>query len=149
MPRGLRCSAPLKMTSSIVPPRRDLALCSPSTQVMASDRLLLPHPFGPTMAVIPPANSTRTGSTNDLNPEISSRLTFSMFDVPLASGREDIRGPEATTRCGGGWFPTTRCGREAPTSPLEGTPPSELCRLSAVMDHTIWFAALAGLLAGL
>ncbi len=45
---------------------------------MASDRLLLPQPFGPTMAVTPPAKSTLTGSTKDLKPEISRRLTFSM-----------------------------------------------------------------------
>src|SRR5579864_4323931 len=78
IPSGLRFSAPLKMTSSMVPPRRDLALCSPSTQVIASDRLLLPQPLGPTMAVTPPESSTVTGSTKDLKPEISSDSTFSM-----------------------------------------------------------------------
>ena len=53
-PQRLARSEPLKMTSSMVPPRRLLALCSPSTQVMASERLLLPQPLGPTMPVTPP-----------------------------------------------------------------------------------------------
>jgi hypothetical protein len=50
---GLRASLPLKITSSILSPRRLLALCSPITQVMASATLLLPHPLGPTIAVTP------------------------------------------------------------------------------------------------
>src|SRR5918992_200077 len=61
IPSGLRESEPLKMTSSMVPPRRLLALCSPSTQVMASMRLLLPQPLGPTMAVTPPATMLLAG----------------------------------------------------------------------------------------
>ena len=61
IPSGLRLSEPLKMTSSMVPPRSVLALCSPSTQVIASERLLLPQPLGPTMAVMPPAKRTSTG----------------------------------------------------------------------------------------
>ena len=44
---------PLKMTSAISPPRRLLALCSPSTQRTASTTLLLPEPLGPTMPVMP------------------------------------------------------------------------------------------------
>jgi hypothetical protein len=54
IPSGLLCSEPPKMTSSMRPPRRLLALCSPSTQVIASEMLLLPQPLGPTMAVMPP-----------------------------------------------------------------------------------------------
>ena len=50
---GLRSRVPAKITSSIREPRRDLALCSPSTQLMASLRLDFPQPFGPTMAVTP------------------------------------------------------------------------------------------------
>src|SRR3982751_1775547 len=78
IPSGFRLSEPLKMTSSMVPPRRLLALCSPSTQVIASERLLLPQPLGPTMAVTPPAKRTSTESTKDLKPEIWRRSTFSM-----------------------------------------------------------------------
>ena len=50
---GFRASLPLKITSSIRSPRRLLALCSPSTHVIASTTLLLPQPFGPTIAVTP------------------------------------------------------------------------------------------------
>ncbi len=71
-PVGLRASLPLKMTSSMRSPRRLLALCSPSTQVMASATLLLPHPFGPTIAVTPRSNERCMRSEKDLKPEISS-----------------------------------------------------------------------------
>src|SRR5215207_5687494 len=114
MPSGLRLSEPLKMTSSMVPPRRLLALCSPSTQVIASERLLLPQPLGPTMAVTPPAKRTSTGSTKDLKPEIWSRSTFSMecFQVRSGNGgqlsREEKRPQEDGV--GEGWG--TRCGQE-------------------------------------
>ena len=52
-PVGLRVCVPLKITPSILSVRSDLALCSPTTQLMASAMLLLPQPFGPTIAVIP------------------------------------------------------------------------------------------------
>src|SRR5688500_9772722 len=61
------------MTSSIFSPRRLRALCSPSTQVMASATLLFPQPFGPTMAVTPSSKASSERSENDLNPEISRR----------------------------------------------------------------------------
>ncbi len=59
------------MTSDIWLARSDLALRSPNTQVTASETFDLPQPFGPTMAFSVPVNFTDTGSTNDLNPEIS------------------------------------------------------------------------------
>jgi len=67
---AFRASLPLKITSSIWSPRRLLALCSPSTQTMASATLLLPQPFGPTMAVTPRSNASSDRSENDLKPEI-------------------------------------------------------------------------------
>src|SRR4029078_9330498 len=70
---GLRASLPLKMTSSILSPRRLLALCSPRTHVMASATLLLPHPLGPTIAVTPSSKASADRSENDLNPAISRR----------------------------------------------------------------------------
>ena len=70
---ALRASLPPKITSSIRSPRRLLALCSPSTQVMASTMLLLPQPFGPTMAVTPVSNRTSARSGKLLKPESSSR----------------------------------------------------------------------------
>ena len=59
MPRGLRPSLPLKITSSIRSLRSELAFCSPSTHEMASPMLLLPQPFGPTTAVMPSGKSNR------------------------------------------------------------------------------------------
>src|SRR5688572_33380526 len=61
------------MTSSILSPRRLLALCSPSTHVSASATLLLPQPLGPTMAVTPRSNASSERSEKDLKPEISRR----------------------------------------------------------------------------
>src|SRR5262245_10625933 len=70
---GLRASLPLKITSSIRSPRRLLALCSPITHVIASATLLLPHPFGPTIAVTPLSKASSERSENDLNPLMSRR----------------------------------------------------------------------------
>src|SRR5690554_3691692 len=71
-PKGFLCSVPANITSSIFPPRRVLALCSPSTHLIASEILLLPLPFGPTTAVIPELNSRTIFSANDLKPCTSS-----------------------------------------------------------------------------
>ena len=57
-------------------PRKSLLLCSPSTQRIASATLLFPHPFGPTIAVIPPTKSTTVLSAKDLNPCNSIRFKF-------------------------------------------------------------------------
>src|SRR6476619_1261306 len=70
---GLRASLPLKITSSILSPRRLLALCSPITHVIASATLLLPQPFGPTIAVTPLSKASSERSENDLKPWISRR----------------------------------------------------------------------------
>ena len=69
---GLRASLPLKITSSMRSPRRLLALCSPSTHVMASTTLLLPQPFGPTMAVTPSSNPSSARSGKLLKPLMCS-----------------------------------------------------------------------------
>src|SRR5438132_6666265 len=73
MPSGLRAGEPLKITSSMVSPRSWRALCSPITQRMASETLVLPQPFGPMMPVMPPLKSTSVLSTNDLKPWRSRR----------------------------------------------------------------------------
>src|SRR5579885_1167587 len=78
IPKGLRSRVPAKITSSIRDPRRLFADCSPSTQLMASLRLDLPQPFGPTMAAIPPPlNFSAERSQKDLKPCSSTRLSFS------------------------------------------------------------------------
>src|SRR5690242_2871534 len=67
-PSGGRPDVPAKMTSSIFPPRSDLAPCSPITQARASTTLDLPDPLGPTMQVIPGSSWRVVAEANDLNP---------------------------------------------------------------------------------
>ena len=78
MPMGGRLTVPLKMQSAMRSARRDLWLCSPSTQLMASTTLDLPQPLGPTMQVVPvPLNVTTVRSQNDLKPTISTLRSLS------------------------------------------------------------------------
>ena len=67
-PSGGRPDVPAKMTSSILPPRSDLALASPMTQARASTTLDLPDPLGPTMQVIPGSSWSVVEDAKDLNP---------------------------------------------------------------------------------
>src|SRR5580704_18530927 len=92
MPSGLRDLVPAKMTSSMRAPRRDLADCSPRTQLMASLRLDLPHPLGPTTAAIPPPlNLSSVRSQKDLKPWSSTFLSFSIETSSLACRRAPAR----------------------------------------------------------
>ena len=61
------------MTSSIPPPRSDLGLLSPIAQRIASSRLDLPQPLGPTTPVRPGSMRSSAGSTKLLNPVSLSR----------------------------------------------------------------------------
>src|SRR4051812_38439663 len=72
-PSGGRPEVPAKMTSSILPPRRDFAPCSPITQASASTTLDLPEPLGPTMQVIPGSSCRVVEEAKDLKP-LSVRL---------------------------------------------------------------------------
>src|SRR5215510_369639 len=56
------------MTSSILWPRRDLALCSPSAHLMLSPTFVFPQPFGPTTHVTPGKTLISVRSANDLKP---------------------------------------------------------------------------------
>src|SRR5580693_4392921 len=67
-PSGAREVVPAKTTSSILPPRRDLAPCSPMTQDKASTMLDLPEPFGPTTQVMPDSRRSVVAEANDLKP---------------------------------------------------------------------------------
>ena len=90
---GLAWSVPLKITSVMAPPRSAFGLCSPSTQRIASDTLLLPQPFGPTIAIIPGSNTSFVRSAKLLNPTISSALRYTVS--PCAAGgfpRRDTAG---------------------------------------------------------
>src|SRR5437763_14884696 len=73
MLREERAALPAKMTSSISPPRRDLALFSPIAQRSASTTFDLPQPFGPTMPVRPGRISMLAGAAKLLMPTIRSR----------------------------------------------------------------------------
>src|SRR6266496_624180 len=67
------------MTSFISAPRRCLTRCSPRTQAIASAILLLPHPLGPTMAVMPsPVKMRSIWSAKDLKPVISRRRSLNI-----------------------------------------------------------------------
>src|SRR5215470_12163759 len=75
-PSGGRDAVPAKTTSSILPPRRLLAPCSPITQAKASTILDLPDPFGPTTQVIPGSNRSDVAEAKDLNPRRVRLFTY-------------------------------------------------------------------------
>ena len=72
--REARAAVPAKITSSISPPRSDLAELSPIAQRSASTTLDLPQPFGPTMPVSPGRMCTTAGSAKLLKPAMRKRL---------------------------------------------------------------------------
>src|ERR1700726_1583358 len=67
-PSGARFVVPAKMTSSILPPRRLFAPCSPMTQERASTTLDLPDPLGPTTQVMPGSRRSVVGGGTALKP---------------------------------------------------------------------------------
>src|SRR5487761_1120693 len=67
-PSGARDVVPAKTTSSILPPRRLFAPCSPITHESASTMLDLPEPLGPTTQVMPGSNRSVVAEANDLKP---------------------------------------------------------------------------------
>ena len=67
-PSGALPLVPAKMTSSIFPPRKDLAPCSPITQVRASTTFDLPEPLGPTTQVMPGSRRSVVAEAKDLKP---------------------------------------------------------------------------------
>src|SRR6478672_13032652 len=75
-PRGGRPDVPAKMTSSILPPRRLLAPCSPITHARASTTLDLPEPLGPTMQVMPGSSRIDVAEAKDLKPRRVRLLTY-------------------------------------------------------------------------
>src|SRR5262249_2657915 len=85
-PTGLRDAEPWKIRSSIFWPRSDFALCSPSAQRTDSEMLLLPHPLGPTIAVMPGVTFRTDFSAKDLKPcseTDSRRMEFSSTADPV------------------------------------------------------------------
>src|SRR4051812_25374382 len=99
-PSGGRPDVPAKMTSSILPPRSDLAPCSPITHASASTTLDLPAPFGPTTHVMPGSNCSVVADANDLKPR-NDRL-FKYTVAPLRGlGQASPLGKNSAPRVSG------------------------------------------------
>src|ERR1039457_1197691 len=108
-PSGGREVVPAKTTSSILPPRRDLAPCSPITQDRASTMLDLPAPFGPTTQVMPGSRRSEVAEANDLKPRrgrlfrytgsppssLMAELCSTHLTVPRRAGRGTAAGSRA------------------------------------------------------
>src|SRR3954452_13702309 len=95
-PRGGRPAVPAKMTSSILPPRSDLAPCSPITHASASTTFDLPDPFGRTMQVMPGSSWRVVEEANDLKPRSVKLLRYT--GLPSESWPADTTVPTQTTR---------------------------------------------------
>src|SRR5688572_24079449 len=95
-PSGGRPDVPAKMTSSILPPRRDLAPCSPMTQARASTTLDLPEPLGPTTHVMPVSNWRVVEDAKDLNPRSVRLLRYNVAPTTTAGCAVQVRGLEDT-----------------------------------------------------
>ena len=83
-----RDSEPPKITSSARRIRSSRGACSPIAQRMASDRLLLPAPFGPTMAVTPGRNSSVVRRGKVLNPCRSIRRRYIRRPLGIENRRQ-------------------------------------------------------------
>src|SRR5881628_1551886 len=78
------------MTSSIFLPRRSRAWPEPRTHLTESTILVLPEPFGPTMAVTPPLNwisvcrakVLKPSNCRDLRNRVLRRLAEGLFATP-------------------------------------------------------------------
>src|SRR5690606_22356466 len=91
-PSGGRPAVPAKMTSSILPPRSDLAPCSPITHASASTTLDLPEPLGPTMQVMPGSSWRVVEDAKDLNP-FRVRLFRYKTTTPLGQSERRASAP--------------------------------------------------------
>ena len=83
--RGLRVSVPLNTTSASFVQRRAVGRCSPSTQRIASETLDFPHPFGPTMAIMPGSNVSLVLSAKLLKPSMSSCFRYTRANLQCKS----------------------------------------------------------------
>src|SRR3954454_23550518 len=105
-PSGGRPDVPAKMTSSILPPRSDLAPCSPITHVSASTSLDLPDLLGPTMQVMPGSSCSVVEEAKDLKP-LSVRLLRYNVCSPCVAGVPAVQS-------------VSRCWTRHPASPPRG-----------------------------
>ena len=99
------------MTSSILPPRSDLAPCSPITQARASTTLDLPEPLGPTTQVMPGSKCSVVDDAKDLKPSRVRlfRCTCSHAPPPRECGVSGSAGKAVTD-------PTRPSGRTRSTA---------------------------------
>src|SRR5712692_7740834 len=80
-------------------PRRSLALDSPSTHLKASRMLVLPDPFGPTMAVIPLSKRISVFWANVLKPaRVIARRCTGAAQVTRGGRPTRLRTPGAMPR---------------------------------------------------
>src|SRR3954469_9386538 len=107
-PSGGREEVPAKMTSSILPPRSDLAPCSPMTHARASTTLDLPEPLGPTTAVMPGSKRSVVEDAKDLKPRRVRLFRCTGTGLHGFGGGE---GRSQTSRPGPGNPPETRAGK--------------------------------------
>src|SRR5690625_2154422 len=99
-PNGGREEVPAKITSTIEPPRRVFAPCSPITHASASTTFDLPDPLGPTTQVIPGSKFRVVAEAKDLNPRRVSVLRYTR--VSLA---KRARPPQRDGALSSGWEP--------------------------------------------
>src|SRR3954467_9816897 len=97
------------MPSSILPPRSDLAPCSPITQASASTTLDLPEPLGPTMQVIPGSSCRVVADANDLNPRSVRLLRYT--GLPSESGGGAARSSSRSSALNDGLCQDTAVGK--------------------------------------
>src|ERR1700748_992531 len=104
--RGARVVVPAKITSSILPPRRLFAPCSPMTQERASTTLDLPEPLGPTTQVMPGSRRRVVAEANDLKPRSVRDFRYTRPLLPKTATRcarlEHHRHPKITAPGGDG-----------------------------------------------
>src|SRR5512133_3328116 len=89
-PLARRPSLPAKMTSCMDEPRTVVGLCSPSAQMTASARLLLPLPLGPMITPTPGSKRSSVCLGKDLKPFRRSDLRYTSADLGGA-GRALVR----------------------------------------------------------
>src|SRR5215470_9778654 len=93
-PSAGRAAVPANTTSSILPPRRLFAPCSPITQERASTTLDLPDPLGPTTQVMPGSKRSVVAEANDLKPR--SVRDFRYTRPLLPRNRRSMRSPRTS-----------------------------------------------------
>src|SRR6188472_3692881 len=117
-PNGGRPEVPAKMTSSILPPRRLFAPCSPITHASASTTLDLPEPLGPTMQVMPGSSCNDVDEAKDLNP-----LRVRLFRYNVAPRLDSTAAALRRVRrvgCRRGAGEVQRCSPYPATPPIPG-----------------------------